>query len=109
MTLAEEDELAIHSVVAAAYGILRDLKQNKGRSELRDRLGLGIFVAANDLASGKPLPPVLARSSVLADIITRVSDAIKRGEVSNAQDAIQKIRVPNERGIGISSTDRPIF
>jgi hypothetical protein len=29
MTLAEEDELAIRTVVAAAYGILRGLKQNQ--------------------------------------------------------------------------------
>jgi hypothetical protein len=99
MTLAEEDELAIHTVLAAAYGILRDLKQkSKERSELRDRLGLGIFGAANDLASGKTLPPVLAQSNVLADLITRVSDAIKRGEVSNEQDVIQKMRVTDEKG-----------
>jgi hypothetical protein len=38
MTLAEEDELAIHTVVAAAYGILRGLKQNQSRNELSDRL-----------------------------------------------------------------------
>jgi hypothetical protein len=97
MTLAEEDELAIHTVVAAAYGILRALKQNNGRSELRDRLGLGIFAAANGLASGKILPPVLAQSNVLADIITRVSDAIKRGEVSNEQDVIQMMRGTDEK------------
>jgi hypothetical protein len=43
MTLEGEDELAIHTVAAAAYGILRDLKKHHGRRELADRLGLGIF------------------------------------------------------------------
>jgi hypothetical protein len=34
MTLHDEDELAIHSVVAAAYGVLRGLKKKKhGRRE----------------------------------------------------------------------------
>ncbi len=59
MTLVEEDELAIHTVVAAAYGILRGLKQNQDRNKLSDRLGLGIFLIASDLASGRiaALPP----------------------------------------------------
>lgn len=51
MILANEDELAIHTVAAAAYRVLRDLKEKHGRRELNDRLGLVIFAVANDLAS----------------------------------------------------------
>ena len=67
MTLHDEDELAIHSVVAAAYGILRGLKKKHGRQELADRLGLGIFAIASDLASGKiaEISPVIAKAKTL--------------------------------------------
>jgi hypothetical protein len=60
-------------------------------------IGLALQLIATDLASGKiaQLPLVFAQS-VLADNITDVSAAIKRGEVSNEQDVIQKMRVIDE-------------
>jgi hypothetical protein len=100
MTFANEDQLAIHTVAAAAYGILRGLKQNQGRSELADRLGLGIFVVARDLALGKTdqMPPALAQSAVFAKLITDTVAAIQSGEVSHENDVIGKLRLINETG-----------
>jgi hypothetical protein len=69
MTLVDEDELAIHTVLAAAYDILRDLKKQRGRRELADRLAVGVFAVASDLVSGKiaRLPSIFAKSDVLAN------------------------------------------
>lgn len=97
MTLAGEDELAIHSVAAAAYGIIRALKEVKrDRSEIRDLLGLGIFLFARDLASGKvdKLPDDFIEP--LVGIITDVSAAIRRGEITNEEDVIRKLAIRDE-------------
>jgi hypothetical protein len=98
MSLGGEDELAIHTVAAAAYQILRDLKKKRGRKELRDRLGLGIFLFAKDLASGKieGLPPEID-SQILTEIIWQVCAAIKSGQVKSEKDAIRILAVRGEK------------
>jgi hypothetical protein len=95
MTLRGEDELAIHTVAAAAYGIIRQLKK---RGELRDRVGLGIFVFANDLASGKidRLPTEFAETDWLIPIINDIAAAIGRGEIKSEKDVIQRLALINE-------------
>ena len=40
MTFADEDELAIHTVAAGAYRILRDLLEKRGRSGLEESVAL---------------------------------------------------------------------
>ncbi len=97
MTLAGEDELAIHTVAAAAYGIVRALKEAKReRSEFRDQLGLGIFLFANDLTSGKLDKVPADFTDTLAGIITDVSAAIKRGEITNEEEVIRKLSIRDE-------------
>jgi hypothetical protein len=78
---------------------LRDLKKKRGRKELRDRLGLGIFVFAKDLASGKikELPREITDSQVLVETIGRVCTAIKNGEVKSEKDVIRMLSVPGEK------------
>lgn len=44
MVLLDIDEVAVHTVVAAAFRILRDVKQTRGRSELSDALNRGLFL-----------------------------------------------------------------
>jgi hypothetical protein len=89
MLLASEDDLAIHTVAAAAYGILRELKEAKQhrRKELNDRLAGGIFAFASDLASGKidRLPKGIAESKVLSDIIANISADIRAGKVQKGR------------------------
>ena len=38
-----EDELAVHTVASAAYGILRDLKAERGRDEAADNYLNAVF------------------------------------------------------------------
>jgi hypothetical protein len=68
MVLADEDELAIHTVAAAAYRILRDIKRNRGRSELSELFGAAVHGFAHDLVSGKleSLPSEIADFEPLA-------------------------------------------
>ena len=97
MTLHDEDELAIHSVVAAAYGVLRGLKKKHGRRELADRLGIFIFAVASDLASGKidKLPSIFADTQ-FANIIPDISAGIKRGEIKSEKEVSQRLVLINE-------------
>jgi hypothetical protein len=48
MYLANEDELAIHTLAAAAYRILRDLLEKRGLSDLDVPVGLGVYLTAKD-------------------------------------------------------------
>ena len=99
MTLNGEDALAIHTVAAAAYQILRDLKKKRGRKELADRIGLGIFAFAEDLASGKlkQLPPGISGSQILVKIISQVQAAIKSGDVKSEADVIRLLTVHGDK------------
>jgi hypothetical protein len=51
MFFAKEDEFAIHSVAAAAFQILRDVTENRGKNSTRPGGGL----AACHLADARPL------------------------------------------------------
>jgi hypothetical protein len=101
MLLANEDDLAIHTVAAAAYGILRELKEAKQhrRKELNDRLAGGIFAFASDLASGKidGLPKGIAESKVLSDIIANISAQIRAGKVQNEKDVARLLSIVDEK------------
>ena len=45
MTFANEDELAIHTVAAAAYGIVRDLLGTRGRSNSEELYAADIYIS----------------------------------------------------------------
>ena len=53
MMLSDEDELAVHTVAAASYRILRDLKQKRGSSELVDGFARGLYSIARDIMASK--------------------------------------------------------
>jgi hypothetical protein len=53
MFFGEEDELAIHTVVSAAYSIISDLKSKRGRDESVDFLMRGIFYACRNFTVGE--------------------------------------------------------
>jgi hypothetical protein len=48
MSFAREDELAIHTVAAAAYGLLKDIKKARGMSEAADAFLTTIFYLVRD-------------------------------------------------------------
>jgi hypothetical protein len=53
MYFGEEDDLAIHTVVSAAYSIISDLKSKRGRDESVDILMRGIFYACRNFTVGE--------------------------------------------------------
>jgi hypothetical protein len=87
MYLAQEDELAIHTVGAAAFRLLRDLKQQRGRGELSDAMSYGLFAIADDLAKGKldKLPDELDLPD-LKQLIAKIMNGIRTGKVTSSAD-----------------------
>ncbi len=85
--LINEDPLAIHTVGAAAYRILRDLKQRRGRSELSDLYGRGLYYVARDLVDGKleSMPAELAGTN-LEGLVNAVCGQIRDGAVTHRDD-----------------------
>jgi len=53
MTFANEDELAIHTVAAAAYRIVRDLLEKRGRFDIDELVAGGLYLTARSLAAGE--------------------------------------------------------
>ena len=52
MFFAQRDDLAIHTVASAAYRILKDLKEKRGRNEAADAQFTGIFYFVRDYRRG---------------------------------------------------------
>lgn len=99
MTLHGEDELAIHTLAAAAYGILRDLKRSRGRSELSDAVGIGLYLYARNVLDGIP-DPVLDRdckeSPTLKSIVDYILELIRSGKVQSADDVNRFLKFSDE-------------
>lgn len=87
MYLSGEDELAIHTIAAAAYRVLRDLKEKRGHGELADNVRWGLFAFAEDLATGRiqKLPQFLVRDG-LSPLVESIADRMRRGEVKTYND-----------------------
>jgi hypothetical protein len=76
MTFANEDELAIHTVAAAAYRILRDMLDKRGRHDLEDLIRAGLYGMAKDFADGKISRDQLENSQVY-DLVSTVAEKLK--------------------------------
>lgn len=63
MYFQPEDELAVHTVAAAAYGLLKDIKKFRGMSEAADNYLINIFYAVRDFRCGT-LPSHLVNDAV---------------------------------------------
>jgi hypothetical protein len=87
-TLIGEDEVAIHTIAAAAYRILRDLKQKQGRNELSDLWAHSLFKMASDLVSrpNYELPKEIADVPNLVEAINKVAAKITDGEIKTVDD-----------------------
>jgi hypothetical protein len=92
MTFANEDELAIHTVAAAAYRILRDILANRGRDDFVDLIKQGTYLLALDLINGK-------LSERESDIL---KDPVSYGLISHVA---QRIR---DQGDQFTEDDAPI-
>jgi hypothetical protein len=52
MFFLREDELAVHTIAAAAYGLLKDIKRACGMSEAADAFLAGVFYVVRDYRRG---------------------------------------------------------
>ncbi len=95
MALANEDELAIHTVAASAYRVLRDIKQQRGRSDAFDLIQRGMFAIAEELATGKRDSIPTTFVSPLVEIIESIRHGIAAGDIRSFED-MPPIRVKNE-------------
>jgi len=78
MKFLGEDELAIHTVAAAAYRILCEPKAKRGRDELEDLHLRGVFAVAEAYAKGSiNLPPELASDKTMMDLIEWIAGIIR--------------------------------
>jgi hypothetical protein len=60
MKFSDEDDLAVHTLAAAAYRIIRDLRDHRGRPEIqKEALAIGLFFVAKAVAEDRAqeLPP----------------------------------------------------
>ena len=82
MTFDNEDELAIHTVAAAGYRILREILAKRGRHDLEELLRIGVYSWSESLAHGKLSDNELKYLKSLEppwvfDLVSNVADAIR--------------------------------
>jgi hypothetical protein len=95
MIFNNEDSVAIHTVSAAAYKILRDIKKNRDRSELGDLLSTGIYALAENLISGKidRLPYWAEESVTLKEMIEFYQKKITENKITTYKQFDEVFRV----------------
>lgn len=77
----EEDDLAIHTVAAAAYGLITDIKKNRGHDEVGDVYRTIIFYIVRDFQRGvlpkhfKDNPDMMASIQKMADDLPILADS----------------------------------
>lgn len=85
MYFAGEDELAIHTVASAAYRVISDLKEKRGRNEVGDYYLTKIFYAIRDYRRGT-LPGYLADDHETMKWIRELAERIPITETSKYED-----------------------
>lgn len=96
MYFAEEDELAIHTVASAAYGIIRDLKEQRGRDEVGDNFLTSIFYAVRDYKAGT-LPSYLANNPEIMKFVTELADQLPITESTKIEDIEVRVSPDTKR------------
>lgn len=77
MTFTGEDELAIHTVATAAYRILRDLLDKRGRHDLEELYRTGLYLKARDFVRGKLSASELKRLEIY-EIVSAVAERARK-------------------------------
>lgn len=98
MFLSFEDDLAIHTVGAAAYRVLRDLKAAQGKTELTDILSEVVFNVAQKIVNGEfsGLPAELSEKEEIGRLILSLTEAVRAGEVSTSNEVFITFRHEKE-------------
>lgn len=71
----EEDELAIHTVASAAYGLLKDLKRDRGQNEAADSYLTTFFYLVRDFRRGTLPAHFTSDPSIMAEV-ERIADQL---------------------------------
>ncbi len=71
----DEDELAIHTVASAAYGLLKDLKRDRGQSEAADIYRTAFFYVVRDFRRGTLPAHFTSDPSIMAEV-ERIADQL---------------------------------
>lgn len=75
MYFQPEDEFAVHTVAAAAYGLLKDLKKSRGMSEAADNYLVMFFYAVRDFRRGT-LPSHLSNDPLFMAEVERWAEKL---------------------------------
>lgn len=81
---AEEDDLAVHTVAAAAYHILRDLMQQRGLQPFGEFFRVGLFSLAEAIAEGRESK--LPDDDATRALIKSINEEIKAGRLASHED-----------------------
>jgi hypothetical protein len=121
----EEDELAIHTVASASYGLLKDLKRDRGQSEAADSYRTTFFYLVRDFRRGTlpahmtsdptkmaeiesvadHLSPITADSK-LSDVQVTISSALERQYWSESNKAANFLKHADRDTDGTLSLDK---
>lgn len=82
---ADEDELAIHTIAAAAYRLITDLKAARGRNEAADAHLVSIFYAVRDFRRGT-LPKHVADDSEVMSWVAEMAEKLPITSESKIED-----------------------
>ncbi len=90
MLLAKEDSLAIHTVAAAGYRVLRDLFEHRGKNDLDELLTVGIYQAAREYSEGlvtrEQLDELFKGDNFSQDVIVDIAKDIKDGAIGSREE-----------------------
>jgi hypothetical protein len=98
----EEDELAIHTVASAAYGLLKGLKHERGRSEASDNYKTTLFYLVRDFRRGTlpvhmtSTPTMIAEIESIADQLSPITADSKLSDVQVTIPLVLEKRYWNE-------------
>lgn len=94
MFFAGEDELAIHTVASAAYQIIKDLKEKRGRNEVADYDLTSIFYVVQEYRRGT-LPSRFANDPEAMKCIREMAEQLPITESTKVEDV--RVSVSPER------------
>ena len=96
MFFACEDSLAVHTVAAAGYQLLADLKKKRGKSEAADTHLTSIFYVVRSFQRGT-LPKTMTGNPAVMAEIARLAEFLPIGPDSRFDDVSVSIEAEGEK------------
>ena len=96
MFFAREDSLAVHTVAAAGYQLLADLKAKRGMNEAADVHLTSIFYAVRSFRRGT-LPKNMTENPAVMAEIARLAELLPIGPDSRIEDVTASVGIDGEK------------